>query len=127
MENNSSFVRLTTPLGITLLVILGAAVVVHVLIATQGDGDLGMSLFFGGMFPYVLSVMFTMYRRSLWPAVASTAAPLLFDLFLYYSVFIEPGGSTAALALIFAPFWNLILVVPVAGFLTMVVVRKGVA
>jgi hypothetical protein len=46
-------------------------------------------------------------------AAAATAA-LAADLFGVYSGLIRPQGSTGALAVVFMPLWNLILIIPIA-------------
>jgi len=38
------------------------------------------------------------------------------DAWTYYEVFFHPKGSTAALALLWMPIWNPVLVVPIGAF-----------
>lgn len=39
------------------------------------------------------------------------------DVFMHYSVFVAPKGSTAALGLLFMPLWNLLLIGPAGALL----------
>jgi hypothetical protein len=41
--------------------------------------------------------------------------PAILDTGNFYSVFIRPESSTAALGMLFMPFWNLVVFVPIGG------------
>jgi hypothetical protein len=67
-----------------------------------------------GMVPYLVCVVASVTPVGTVPASAAAVLVLAWDMFTYYSVFIEPQSSTAALALVFVPLWNGILVAPLA-------------
>lgn len=82
----------------------------------------GLSTFVVGLFvwsclPYAVAAL--LGSRCNRPAIALGAAlgALAGDLFMHYSVFVTPKGSTAALGLLFMPLWNLLLLGP-AGAVT---------
>lgn len=114
--------RYTTPLGLALIVMISIGIFLHVLLFLRDSSDFGLALAFFGTLPYGVALLFTSSKRSLWPAVSAAAFPLALDLLVYYDVFISPSGSTAALALLFAPFWNLFVLAPVSGIIAMVVI-----
>jgi hypothetical protein len=114
--------RYATPLGIALMIMIGIGMLMHVLLFVRDSSDFGLLLAFFGTLPYGVALLFTSSKRSLWPAVCAAAFPLALDLLIYYDVFISPSGSTAALALLFAPFWNLFVLAPVSGIIAMVVI-----
>lgn len=43
------------------------------------------------------------------------AVPVLIDLMTFFSVFVSPQGSTAGLAMLFTPLWNLLVFVPLGA------------
>ena len=57
------------------------------------------------------------------PGMAGALSALALDLLTFYSVFVAPKRSTAALALLFTPLWSTLVVVPVAVFGTAAVIR----
>jgi hypothetical protein len=65
--------------------------------------------------PYLVWGSVAVVKRQVDPAIGGAFATLGFDLFMHYSVFVSPTGSTAALGLLFAPFWNLILFGPIGA------------
>jgi hypothetical protein len=75
------------------------------------------------MVPYCLSLFLSSFRTLRTPAIAGATLALVFDLAGHYSVFVNPQGSTAALALLFIPLWSTIIVVPAATFIAWFVAR----
>jgi chromate transport protein ChrA len=57
-------------------------------------------------------------------AIAGAIVALLFDLVTHYDAFVNPKGSTAALALIFVPLWNTLVFSPVAIFVAWLFLRR---
>lgn len=114
---------LFTRLALTLCA-LGAALHLYTALFrasdTAADGG-GVPLFLIGLvlwscLPYALCAAAALRR---WPVSAFGAACccLAADLFMHYSVFIAPKGSTAALGLLFTPLWNLLLIGPLGAVL----------
>ncbi len=75
------------------------------------------------LIPYVVAVVLARFRTTASSAFGFAAGALLGDLFMHYSVFIAPKGSTAALGLLFMPIWNLLLLGPVGALLAWVSAR----
>jgi hypothetical protein len=91
-------------------------------VADQPDGgsDFGGFMFLGGLLlwsclPYAIWVYVAAVKGQPAPAVGGALGTLSFDLWVHYSVFIGPTSSTTALALLFAPVWNLILFGPLGA------------
>ena len=82
---------------------------------SAGDPSLGFLVW--GMAPYLLCLSLSAFPGTRAPVIAGGAVALAFDLWGHYSVFINPKGSTAALALLFIPLWSTIIVVPLATFI----------
>ncbi len=66
------------------------------------------------MLPYALCVAVLAKSRSALPATLGALVALAWDIRTYYSVFVHPTSSTAALAMIVMPLWNTLLFVPAA-------------
>jgi hypothetical protein len=80
-----------------------------------GDPSVGFLLW--AMVPYFLCLSLSAFPGTRAPVIAGGAVALAFDLWGHYSVFFNPKGSTAALALLFIPLWSTIIVVPLATFI----------
>ena len=108
--------------------VIGMVIIATVLHAYENtykssDGP-SVGLLLWSMVPYGLCFMLSMLPVTRLPVIAGTALALAFDLFGYYSVFVNPQSSTAALALLFIPLWSAIIVVPLATFISWSVARK---
>ena len=99
-----------------LLLTIAAGCLLHLYtFAFKADG--GWSLFAVGLFafsltPYAVAVMLARFGRMASSALGFAAGALVGDLYMHYSVFIAPKGSTAALGLLFMPLWNLVVIGP---------------
>jgi len=79
-----------------------------------------VTLFNAGLFgwsclPYGVALALALLTRRPWVGIVAAALVLLVDVWTYYAVFVRPKGSTAALALLWMPFWNLIIAVPLGA------------
>jgi len=105
----------STPAKFT-LTLSAAGVLLHVYTAVfRADG--GLSWFLLGLvllscLPYGIAAALTRARRAHMLALGWAIASLLADLYMHYSVFVAPKGSTAALGLLFMPIWNLLVIGP---------------
>jgi len=105
----------STPAKFT-LTLSAAGVLLHVYTAVfRADG--GLSWFLLGLVllscpPYGIAAALTRARRAHLLALGWAIASLLADLYMHYSVFVAPKGSTAALGLLFMPIWNLLVIGP---------------
>ena len=80
----------------------------------QSSGGPSVAWLAWAMMPYILCLVVSAFPRTRSPAVAGAVVSVAFDCFAYYSVFINPQGSSAALLLIFAPIWNTVVIAPIA-------------
>jgi hypothetical protein len=64
--------------------------------------------------PYIAGLILFSFK---WPqaTVGALVVPAFLDAGNFYSVFIHPESSTAALGLMFIPLWNLVVFVPIGG------------
>jgi hypothetical protein len=76
-----------------------------------GVSAFGIGLFVWSLVPYALATLIGLRWSGVAGALAALIA-LVIDVLTYYSVFIAPTSSTAALGLLFAPLVNLLLVLP---------------
>ena len=82
--------------------------------ADDGPSAFSLGLMVWSSIPYVACLVLAFYGRgNPLPAFLGGAAALCFDASVYYSVFVAPTSSTAALALLFAPVVNAAVLVPV--------------
>ena len=106
-----------------------SAVALHLYTATfQVEG--GLSLFLVGLFlwsctPYFVALVLLLLSKKPALAMGYAAVSLGFDIFMFFSVFIRPTSSTAALGLIVMPFWNLFLLGPAGAFIALLLFRSG--
>lgn len=89
----------------------------------------GMSAFLVGLFlwsclPYAIAGVLPFFRIRPGIAAGYAFGALLGDLFMHYSAFINPKGSTAALGLLFMPMWNLALLGPIGAVVAWVIHRR---
>ena len=63
------------------------------------------------LIPYLLIIVL---RKASYGALCASVSVFLFDLFIHLEVFVWPGSSTAALGLLFAPLWNLVISLPLS-------------
>lgn len=109
----------------TVIVIACAGLLLHawtaVVEAEGGPGLFALGLFAWSSLPYLACLLIALPRWGRpWLGVCGAAAALCVDALTWYSVFVAPDGSTAALGLLVVPLVNLIVVVPTAvllGFL----------
>lgn len=98
------------------LIPIVAAVVLHASTAFyQSAGGLdaftfGLLIF--SLLPYLLCLLLARKWNPV-AALGGAVAALLLDAFMYYSVFVAPDSSTAALGLLVIPLVNLVAAVPV--------------
>lgn len=87
-------------------------------------GTFTLQLFALSCLPYLaMFVLATSLKRPI-PGAAGASAALIADAGMFWSVFVQPKGSTAALGLLFMPVWNLLLIAPAAAAAAFVVTRR---
>lgn len=104
------------------LTLCAAGVALHLYTALfKADGGMGAIAFLIGLVlwsctPYAIAAVLAWSRHAVW-GLGAAAACLAADVFMHYSVFVAPKGSTAALGLLFMPFWNLVAIGPAGALL----------
>lgn len=68
--------------------------------------------------PYLIWIIVAILKEQPKPALGAILGTLAFDLYVHFSVFVAPESSTAALGLLFAPLWNLILFGPLGAVIS---------
>jgi hypothetical protein len=87
-----------------------------------------LSAFSLGLFAFSCAPYATMYvlatplKQPIAGAAGATAA-LIADVGMFWSVFVEPKGSTAAIGLLFMPIWNLLVIAPAVAAVAFVFTR----
>ncbi len=93
-----------------LIILSGIGLHTYTLLSTF---SLGHAVFLIGLmlvsiFPYAICLVLTLVKPGFyWVSFGGALAALVVDSLTYHSVFISPHSSTAALALLFSPLWNL--------------------
>src|ERR1044072_1018550 len=65
--------------------------------------------------PYIAGAVMSFPFNRPHATVGALLIPAILDAGNFYSVFIHPTSSTAALGMLFVPLWNLLLFVPLGG------------
>jgi hypothetical protein len=99
----------------SLFLVVGGAVALHAYEALlRTGGDPSLAFFLWPLAPYVLCLVVAAVSASWIPPLAGAITALLFDLNAHNAVFVHPTSSTAGLALLFVPLWNLLVFSPLA-------------
>jgi hypothetical protein len=116
--------KLTPPNLFAFVVIAGAAALhCYEQFAKNTNGpSIGWLLW--SMVPYALCLVVLARSQSGIPAALGALVALLFDAVAHFDVFVNPKGSTAALALLFVPLWNSLVVAPTVMLIAWLAVRR---
>ncbi|HSD37191.1 MAG TPA: hypothetical protein VLC92_06760 [Rhodocyclaceae bacterium] len=90
----------------------------------KGPNRFTLILFACASLPYLLCAFLGLRFKRYQPAFGAALAALVADGWMFHSVFIAPGSSTAALGLLFMPILNLFVIAPL-GALAMVAIAKA--
>ena len=80
--------------------------------ASDGLSLFGIGLLIWSWWPYLACLGLRLVRTLVWPVFLASLLALGADAFMFWNVFIDPKGSTAAIGLIFMPLWNMIVILP---------------
>lgn len=80
--------------------------------AEDGISWFGLGLMLWSWLPYLVCLGLVFFGVNPLIALAGAVGPLVLDSFNYYTVFISPESSTAALGLLMMPAVNLVLAMP---------------
>jgi hypothetical protein len=89
-----------------------------------GPNAFGVGLMLFSWLPYIACAVLLALTRNALAAGCGAIMAVLFDLSIFYSVFIHPTSSTAALGLLFAPLWNLLLFGPLGAGIGWLIGRR---
>jgi hypothetical protein len=67
--------------------------------------------------PYVIAAALALTSRGKLLGLGGAAVSFIADIYMHYSVFVAPKGSTAALGLLAMPIWNLLAIGPAGAVL----------
>jgi hypothetical protein len=112
------------PPHVAVVAVTIAALALHVYESRYSSAGLSIGFLLWATLPYVLSVGMSSVSAIGRAATAGAVVALLFDISMYYSVSVNPKGSTAALGLLFMPLWNTLVFVPAATALAHVILRR---
>ncbi len=109
------------------LIFIAIGVLLHLYtIFFKAEGDLNeflIGLLLWSVIPYaVLLVLLRLKNET--RALCATVAVLFVDISAYLAVFVFPQSSTASLALLWMPLWNLLLSIP-AGIMIGSIIKKS--
>jgi hypothetical protein len=113
IQNSERFVRQLH----TLLPVLGAVLVSVTSIVGSGFSPLALAFVLWSAIPYGVLWLVARVARNPWPVVGAGSAALAAELGIRAAVFLWPRGSTAAVALVFSPFYILAVVMPAGAVL----------
>jgi hypothetical protein len=106
------------------LVIVALAIALHAYQQLALASTFSLGWFAWALTPYAVCALLLWRLESGVPSICGALAALLLDLDTHYDVFIHPGSSTAALALIFVPLWSTILICPVVILIAWLIVNR---
>jgi hypothetical protein len=104
--------------------IVAVAAALHAYEQLSKSSDPSAGWFLWAMVPYAVCAFVILISRSGIPGAIGVSIALAFDLIAHYDVFVNPKGSTAALALIFVPLWSALVFAPVAMLLAWLTIRR---
>jgi hypothetical protein len=103
---------------------LALAVLLHGYENLGRSSGVSYGWFLWALLPYGLVLALACFKGTREAAIAGAVVALLLDGLVHYDVFINPQGSTAALALIWIPIWSTLILVPGATLLARLVIRR---
>lgn len=103
------------------MAVLGSTL--HVYEQAQAPDSFSMGWLLWALMPYAVCLAASAVPVTRTPSIVGVTVVLIFDLWIHYSVFISPAGSTAALVLIFAPLWSALVFAPITMFVTWLIAR----
>ena len=104
--------------------VVGVAIALHAYEQFVKSADPSFGWLMWSLVPYALCLFVLSKSASTIPAALGVSVALAFDSLAHYAVFISPKSSTAALALLFGPLWNMLLVSPLTMLVAWLAVRR---
>jgi hypothetical protein len=108
------------------LAVVALAIALHWYIGSQAEAaEFSFWFLAWALSPYVVTLAVSCFKVTRAAAVAGAVAALCVDALTFHSVFIRPTSSTASIALLFSPLWNLLIFVPGATWLAWKLRSRG--
>jgi hypothetical protein len=105
---------------------IGLAIALHLYEhISKSSGGFSYGWLLWALVPYIAVLALSCFVETRVPVIFGAVLALALDAWTHYAVFVEPKGSTAALALIWTPLWNLIIVVPGTTFLARLFLQRA--
>jgi len=98
-------------------VFLAFGFVLQTYVAVFESSQFSLGFWLWGLSPYLIGTVLLLFLRQPHATVGALLVPVVLDIGNFYSVFIAPRSSTAALGLLFVPLWSLLVFVPLGGFI----------
>jgi hypothetical protein len=96
---------------------LAFGLLLHTYTSTVEATSFHVGFWLWSLSPYIVAGVLLFQFRLPHASAGALVLPIIMDTGTFYSVFISPEGSTAALGLLIMPLWNLIIFVPAGGLL----------
>jgi hypothetical protein len=109
---------------IAVILLLGFGVALHTYTATVLASSFHAGFWLWSISPYLIVALMFWAGRLRFAVLGAVILPAIVDLLVHLAVFHAPQGSTAALGLVAAPLWNLVLFMPLGGVLGWLVDRR---
>jgi len=110
------------------LVVVAFAIALHWYIGSQAEAaEFSFWFLAWALSPYVVALALSSLKATRIAAVAGAVAALCVDALTFHSVFIRPTSSTASIARLFSPLWNLLILVPGVTWLAWKLRSRGSA
>jgi hypothetical protein len=103
------------PIQISALLLVLFGFVLHTYTELVEASSFTVGFWLWSLSPYIVGGLLLVLARQPHAATGALVLPVIMDSITFYSVFVAPGGSTAALGLLFVPLWNLVIFVPLGG------------
>jgi hypothetical protein len=104
-----------SPAHVIALVLMLFGLVLHTFTWTVKSTHFAVGFYLLSLSPYIAAACFYFWARRPHAAAGALLLPALLDAGNYYSVFVEPQGSTAALGMFFVPLLNIAVLVPIGA------------
>src|SRR5262245_3901552 len=109
--------------------LIGCGVLLHAYTAFfKAEGPFSgflLGLMLWSWLPYIGSAVLLLVWKNAHVAFGAALFALGADMVAFYSAFINPTSSTAALGLLFMPLWNLLLFAPVGALLGWLISKRA--
>ena len=100
----------------------------HIYTATKASTNsidaFGVGLIIWSWVPYLICALLTLPDGKYFSAIGGAYTILLVDIMMSYSLFTGLGGSTAGIGVLFMPFWNIVLFMPLGMFIGSKIKRR---